>query len=88
MPTFIRTEETTFALIVNTHYINMTWEERVVLLFDLPAGHNHTQARQSIVKHGRPSVRRVQMFSLLNRPCQSERSVRLIEKTGNQLSLP
>ena len=43
MPTFIRTEETTLALIVNTHYINITWEERVVLLFDLPAG--HTQAR-------------------------------------------
>lgn len=67
MPTFIRTEDTTLALIVNTHYINMTWEERVVSLFDLPAGQNHTQARQEIVKHGRPSVRRVQMFSLLNR---------------------
>ena len=64
MPTFIRTEDTTLALIVNTHYINMTWEERVVSLFDLPA---YTQARQEIVKHGRPSVRRVQMFSLLNR---------------------
>ena len=45
MPTFIRTEEKTLALIVNTHYINITWEERVVLLFDLPAGHNHTQAK-------------------------------------------
>ena len=65
MPTFIRTEETTLTLIVNTHYINITWEERVVLLFDLPAGHNHT--KRGIDKHGRPSVRRVQMFSLLNR---------------------